>query len=97
MRFLQPKHPQIGPAGDGPRIVLAAQSGMGKSSAAAVLFKAYLPIVERAYIISSTLHLDPAYQEPMRLLKEKYKGVVNLSNLSNLSAVKGRGSPAVFR
>ena len=30
----------------------------------------YLPIVERAYIISSTLHLDPAYQEPMRLLKE---------------------------
>ena len=38
-----------------------------------MLFKANLPIVERAHIISSTLHLDPAYQEPMRLLKEKYK------------------------
>ena len=72
-RFLQPKFPQIGPAGDGPRIVLAAQSGMGKTSAAAVLFKAYLPIVERAYIISSTLHLDKAYEEPMRLVKEKYR------------------------
>ena len=72
-RFLQPRFPQIGPAGDGPRIVLAAQSGMGKTSAAAVLFKAYLPIVERAYIISSTLHLDKAYEEPMRLVKEKYR------------------------
>ena len=73
VRFQQPRFPQIGPAGDGPRIILAAQSGMGKSSAAAVLFKAYLPIVERAHIISSTLYLDKAYEEPMRMLKEKYK------------------------
>ena len=54
-------------------MVFAAQSGMGKSSAAAVLLKAYRPIVDQAYIISSTLHLDPAYQEPMRLLKESTK------------------------
>ena len=72
-KYLQPRFPQIGPAGDGPRIILAVQSGMGISSAAAALLKAYLPIVERAHIISSTLYLDKAYEEPMRLLKEKYK------------------------
>ena len=38
-KYLQPRFRQIGPVGDGPRIVLAAQSGMGKTTAALTLLK----------------------------------------------------------
>ena len=31
MTFLQPRFPRIGPAGDGPRAIYCAQSGMGKT------------------------------------------------------------------
>ena len=38
-KYLQPRFPQIGPAGDGPRVIMAAQSGGGKTSATLVFFK----------------------------------------------------------
>ena len=73
MKFLQHRFPQIGPAGDGPRVIMAAQSGMGKTSATAVFFKEYLRIVDRIHLVSGTIHLDPAYKEMKRLVEEKYK------------------------
>ena len=73
MKYLQPRFPQIGPAGDGPRAIFCAQSGMGKTSAAMVFIKEYLRIVERVHLISSTLHLDKGYEEIMGLIKKKYK------------------------
>ncbi len=69
MKFLQPRFPQIGPAGDGPRAIFCAQSGMGKTSAAMVFVKEYLRIVERVYLISSTIHLDKGYDEVKELIK----------------------------
>ena len=69
MKYLQPRFPQIGPAGDGPRAIFCAQSGMGKTSAAMVFIKEYLRIVERVHLISSTLHLDKGYEEIMELIK----------------------------
>ena len=71
LKYLQPRFPQIGAAPA--RIILAAPSGAGKSSAAAVLFREYLPICDRVHIVSSTIHLDPVYREPMRLTREHYK------------------------
>ena len=61
MEFLQPRFPQIGPAGDGPRAIFCAQSGMGKTSAALKMIEEYLRIVERVYIVSSTIDLDQGY------------------------------------
>ena len=72
-KYMQPRFPQIGPAGDGPRVIMAAQSGMGKTSATAVFFKEYLRIVDRVHLVSGTIHLDPAYKEMKRLVEEKYK------------------------
>ena len=65
--------PQIGTAGDVPRVIMAAQSGMGKTSATAVFLKEYLRIVDRVHLVSGTIHLDPAYKEMKRLVEEKYK------------------------
>ena len=72
-KFLQPRFPQIGPAGDGPRVILCAQSGMGKTTAAVVLLREYLRIVDRVYVISSTINLDPAYAEMKKMIEKKYK------------------------
>ena len=72
-KFLQPRFRQIGPVGDGPRIILAAQSGMGKTTAAMVLLKEYLRIVDLVWLISSTVHIDPAYQQAKELVKDNYK------------------------
>ena len=72
-KYLQPRFPQIGPAGDGPRVIMAAQSGMGKTSATSVFFKEYLRIVDRVHLVSGTIHLDPAYKEMKRMVEEKYK------------------------
>ncbi len=71
LKYLSPRFPQIGPAPA--RIILAAPSGAGKSSAAAVLFREYLPICDRVHIVSSTIYLDPIYRELMRLTREHYK------------------------
>ena len=38
-----------------------------------MLFKAHLPICERMHITSSTVHLDKAYDERIRLAREKYR------------------------
>ena len=73
MKFLQPRFPQIGPAGDGPRAIFCAQSGMGKTSAAMVFVKEYLRICERVHIVSSTIELDKGYDEIKELIKKKYK------------------------
>ena len=62
-RFLQPRFKQVGPIGDGPRIILAAQSGMGKTTAALVLLKEYLRVVDLVWLISGTIDVDPAYKE----------------------------------
>ena len=72
-KFLQPRFPQIGPAGDGPRAVFCAQSGMGKTSAALKMMEEYLRICERVYIISSTINLDPSYTHMKELIKKKYQ------------------------
>ena len=72
MKFLQPRFPQIGPAGDGPRAVFCAQSGMGKTSAAMAFVKEYLRICERVHIVSSTIELDKGYDEIKALIKKKY-------------------------
>ena len=69
-KYLQPRFPQIGPAGDGPRIVMAAQSGGGKTSATLVLFKEYLKIVDRVHLVSGTLNIDPKYIEMSQLVRE---------------------------
>ena len=81
-KFLQPRFPQIGPAGDGPRVILCAQSGMGKTTAAVVLLKEYLRIVDRVYIISSTIDLDPAYAE-MKKMVEKTVSYTHLTLPTN--------------
>ena len=52
---------------------MAAQSGMGKTSATVVFLKEYLRIVDRVHLVSGTIHLDPAYKEMKRLVEEKYK------------------------
>ena len=72
-RYPQPRFPQIGPAGDGPRIIMAAQSGGGKTSATLVLFKEYIKIVDRVHLVSGTLNIDPKYVEMSQLVREKYK------------------------
>ena len=73
MKFLQPRFPQIGPAGDGPRAIFCAQSGMGKTSAATKMLEEYLRIVERVYIVSSTIHLDKGYDHIKELIKKNIK------------------------
>ena len=60
-KYLQPRFPQIGPAGDGPRVIMAAQSGGGKTSATLVFFREYLRIVDRVHLVSGTLNIDPKY------------------------------------
>ena len=70
---MQPRFPQIGPAGDGPRAIFCAQSGMGKTSAALKMMEEYLRICERVYIISSTINLDPNYTHMKELIKKKYQ------------------------
>ena len=70
MKFLQPRFPQIGPAGDGPRAIFCAQSGMGKTSAAMKVIEEYLRIVERVYIVSSTIDLDKGYDHIKDLIKK---------------------------
>ena len=70
---MQPRFPQIGPAGDGPRAIFCAQSGMGKTSAALKMMEEYLRICERVYIISSTINLDPNYTHMKELIKKNTK------------------------
>ncbi len=70
MKYLQPRFPQIGPAGDGPRVIYCAQSGMGKTSACMVFVKEYLRIVERVCIISTTINLDKGYDEVKELITQ---------------------------
>ena len=70
MKFLQPRFTQIGPAGDGPRAIFCAQSGMGKTSAALKMIEEYLRIVERVYIVSSTIDLDKGYDHVKDLIKK---------------------------
>ena len=53
---------------------MAAQSGMGKTSATVVFVKEYLRIVDRVHLVSGTIHLDPAYKEMKRLVEEKIQG-----------------------
>ena len=72
-KFLQPRFRQIGPVGNGPRIILAAQSGMGKTTAALVLLKEYLRIVDLVWLVSGTIDVDPAYKEAKALVTQKYK------------------------
>ena len=72
-KFLQPRFKQIGPVGDGPRIILAAQSGMGKTTAALVLLKEYLRIVDLVWLVSGTIDVDPAYKEAKAMVTQKYK------------------------
>ena len=72
-KYLQPRFPQIGPAGDGPRVIMAAQSGGGKTSATLVFFKEYLRIVDRVHLVSGTLNIDPKYVEMKQLVTAKYK------------------------
>ena len=62
-RFLQPRFPQIGPAGNGPRALFIAQSGQGKTTAAMVMLKEYIRICERIHMISGTIDLDEGYSE----------------------------------
>ena len=73
MKYLQPRFPQVGPAGDGPRAIFCAQSGMGKTSAAVKMLEEYLRIVERVHIISTTINLDKGYDHIRELIKKKYK------------------------
>ena len=73
MKFLQPRFPQIGPAGDGPRAIFCAQSGMGKTSVATKMLEEYLRIVERVYIVSSTINLDKGYDHIKELIKKNIK------------------------
>ena len=85
MRFLQPRFPQIGRAGDGPRAIFCAASGQGKSSAAMKFMEEYLRICERVYIVSTTIHLDKGYEHMKELIKKKYKDEDNsVSNSPNL-------------
>ena len=72
-KFLQPRFKQIGPVGDGPRIIMAAQSGMGKTTAALVLLKEYLRIVDLVWLVSGTIDVDPAYKEAKAMVTAKYK------------------------
>ena len=72
-KYLQPRFRQVGPIGDGPRIILAAQSGMGKTTAALVLLKEYLRVVDLVWLISGTIDVDPAYKEAKAMVTEKYK------------------------
>ena len=46
---------------------------MGTTSAAMVFVKEYLLIVERVYLISSTINLDKGYDGVKELIKKKYK------------------------
>ena len=72
-RFLQPRFKQIGPIGDGPRIILCGQSGSGKTRAALVLLKEYLRVVDLVWLVSGTIDVDPAYAEAKSMVREKYK------------------------
>ena len=72
-KYLQPRFRQVGPIGDGPRIILAAQSGMGKTTAALVLLKEYLCVVDLVWLVSGTIDVDPAYKEAKAMVNEKYK------------------------
>ena len=72
-KFLQPRFRQVGPVGDGPRIILAAQSGMGKTTAALTLLREYLRIVDLVWLISGTIDVDPAYKTARELVTDKYK------------------------
>ena len=46
---------------------------MGKTSAATKMLEEYLRIVERVYIVSSTIHLDKGYDHIKELMKKKYQ------------------------
>ena len=71
-KYLQPRFAQIGPAQDC-RVIMAAQSGGGKTSATLVFFKEYLRIVDRVHLVSGTLNIDPKYVEMSQMVREKYK------------------------
>ena len=43
---------------------------MGKTSAATKMLEEYLRIVERVYIISTTIHLDKGYDHIRELIKK---------------------------
>ena len=60
-KYLQPRFKQIGPAGDGPRVIFCGQSGQGKTLAATKLMQEYLRIVDRVWVFSASLDIDPAY------------------------------------
>ena len=77
-KYLQPRFKQVGPVGDGPRIILAAQSGMGKTTAALVLLKEYLRVVDLVWLVSGTIDVDPAYKEARSMVTEniKKKGLI---------------------
>ena len=72
-KLRQPRFRQVGPVGDGPRIILAAQSGMGKTTAALTLLREYLRIVDLVWLISGTIDVDPAYKTARELVTDKYK------------------------
>ncbi len=61
MKFVQPCLPQIGPEGDGARVMRCVQSGMGASSATMVFDKEYLRIVETVHLVSSTIEPDKGH------------------------------------
>ena len=46
---------------------------MGKTTAAMVLLKEFLRIVDLVWLVSGTIHIDPAYQNAKELVKSKYK------------------------
>ncbi len=54
-------------------MIMAAQSGMGKTSATEVFVKEYLRIVDRVHLISGSLHIDPAYKRMKAAVTEKYR------------------------
>ena len=56
-----------------PSCHFCAQSGMGKTSAATKMLEEYLRIVERVYIVSSTIHLDKGYDHIKELIKKNIK------------------------
>ena len=72
-KFLQPRFNQVGPVGDGPRIILAAQSGMGKTTAALTLLREMIRIVDLVWLISGTIDIDPAYKTAKEMVTDKYK------------------------
>ena len=89
MKFLQPRFPQMGVAGDGPRAIFCAQSGMGKTSAAMKMVEEYLRIVERVYIVSSTIDLDKGYDHIKELIKKNTRTkILTLTILRTIPSIQ---------